>query len=100
MISPISSECAQEIPRCAQHISSYGHVCKEKVIQFCKANSWDFLQVVQFWDDLVELRLSGGKKKLKRSEMGEKNCHVCQQKENKSQKLYCVFYLHLFDCCT
>src|SRR6202012_927578 len=23
--------------------------------------------------------------------MGEKNCHVCQQKENKLQKLYCVF---------
>ena len=25
-----------------------------------------------------KLRLSGGEKKLKRCEMGEKNCHVCQ----------------------
>ena len=29
--------------------------------------------------------------------MGEKNCHVCQQKENKSQKLYCVF-LFIYIC--
>jgi len=45
----------------------------------------------------TKLRLSGGKKNLKRCEMGEKNCHVCQQKENKSQKLYCVF-LFIYIC--
>src|SRR6202000_2738660 len=44
-----------------------------------------------------ELRLSGGKNNLKRCEMGEKKCHVCQQKENKSQKLYCVF-LFIYIC--
>ena len=36
-------------------------------------------------------------KNLKRCEMGEKNCHVCQQKENKSQKLYCDF-LFIYIC--
>src|ERR1700744_4006511 len=37
-------------------------------------------------------------KKFKKMRNGrKKNCHVCQQKENKSQKLYCVF-LFIYIC--
>ena len=60
---------------------------------------FDTVEIIDliYTENFKQLRLSGGKKNLKRCEMGEKNCHVCQQKENKSQKLYCVF-LFIYIC--
>src|SRR6201992_2049454 len=60
-------------------------------------NEFNF-EVVQSFKYLGSIEaFRRGKKNLKRCEMGEKNCHVCQQKENKAQKLYCVF-LFIYIC--